>query len=282
MSKSPSRLRARLGPVDGNLSSRVGTAVVAVPLLAWLIGWSPPWLFATVLFAVTVAALREYFAMAFPQRWKDQCAGVLFGIALSAAVFCNGKFDVSTWFGLLFLTVFSLYLFSAGELTERLQRLLLTLLGGIYAGFLFPQLVVLFRHSQGRAWVFWVFSVVMFGDTAGYFVGRGYGVRKLAPQISPGKTVAGAWGYLGGAIVAGLAGAALLFDQVNWFEVGLLSLALGILGQLGDLFESWMKRVFAVKDSGQLLPGHGGLLDRLDSVIFPAVFTTAYLKVFHP
>ncbi|HMA80507.1 MAG TPA: phosphatidate cytidylyltransferase, partial [Candidatus Binatia bacterium] len=81
---------------------------------------------------------------------------------------------------------------------------------------------------------------------------------------------------------AGLAAATLLLDQLSWFEVVFLSLALGILGQLGDLFESWIKRVFAVKDSGRLLPGHGGLLDRLDSLIFPAVFTTAYLRVFHP
>lgn len=268
--------------MDGNLSSRIGTAAVAVPLLVWLIGWSPPWLFSTLLFAVTAGALSEYFAMAFPRRWKNQCAGVLFGLALSAAVFLNDEFDVSAWFGILFATVFCVYLFGAGELTERLQCLLFTLLGGIYAGFLFPQLVLLFRHSQGRAWVFWVFLVVMIGDTAAYFVGRRFGVRKLAPNISPGKTVAGAWGYLGGAVVAGLAGAALLFEQLGWFEVALLSLALGVLGQLGDLFESWIKRVFAVKDSGRLLPGHGGLLDRLDSLIFPAVFTVAYLKVFHP
>lgn len=282
MSKSPSRLLARSGPVGGNLSSRIGTAVVTVPLLAWLIGWGPPWLFAVVLFAVTVGALHEFFGMAFPRRWKDQCGGVLFGLALSAAVFLNGEFDVSTWFGILFLTMFSACLLSPGELTERLHRLLFTLLGGVYVGFLFPQLLVLFRHSQGRAWVFWVLSVVMLGDTAAYFVGRRFGVRKFAPQISPAKTVAGAWGYLGGSVVAGLAGAALLFDRTSWFEVGLLSLALGVLGQIGDLFESWIKRVFAVKDSGHLLPGHGGLLDRLDSVIFPAVFTTAYLKVFHP
>jgi phosphatidate cytidylyltransferase len=65
------------------------------------------------------------------------------------------------------------------------------------------------------------------------------------------------------------------------FEIFLLSVMVGIMGQISDLFESWVKRVFAVKDSGNLLPGHGGLLDRLDSLIFPAVFTTTYLRIFH-
>ena len=74
----------------------------------------------------------------------------------------------------------------------------------------------------------------------------------------------------------------MLFDQFSWLEILVLGLVLGILGQLGDLFESWLKRVFGVKDSSDLLPGHGGLLDRLDSLIFPAVFTSTYLKVFHP
>ena len=281
MSRSATRSLARWGRVDANLNSRIGTAAVAVPLLVWLIGWGPAWLYSTVMFAMTAGALREYFAMAFPQRWKDQCVGILFGLALSAGVFLNHDLDASAWFGTLFVVIFCAYLFGAGELTERLHRLLFTLLGGIYAGFLFPQWVVLFRHSQGRAWVFWVFFVVMIGDTTAYFVGRRLGVRKLAPEISPGKTVAGAWGYLAGAVVAGLAAATLLLDPLSWFEVVFLSLALGILGQLGDLFESWIKRVFAVKDSGRLLPGHGGLLDRLDSLIFPAVFTTAYLRVFH-
>jgi phosphatidate cytidylyltransferase len=69
---------------------------------------------------------------------------------------------------------------------------------------------------------------------------------------------------------------------LTWIELVILSALLSVLGQVGDLFESWIKRAFAVKDSGRLLPGHGGLLDRLDSLIFPAVFTTTYLKVFHP
>jgi phosphatidate cytidylyltransferase len=72
-----------------------------------------------------------------------------------------------------------------------------------------------------------------------------------------------------------------LFDRFNWLEALVLSMILTVLGQIGDLFESWIKRVFVVKDSGALVPGHGGVLDRLDSLIFPAVFMTAYLRYFH-
>jgi phosphatidate cytidylyltransferase len=104
----------------------------------------------------------------------------------------------------------------------------------------------------------------------------------LAPEISPGKTVEGAIGYVLGSILAGCLMGISLALGLSWWELAILSALLSILGQLGDLFESWIKRVFAVKDSGRLLPGHGGLLDRLDSLIFPAVFTTTYLKVFHP
>ena len=94
--------------------------------------------------------------------------------------------------------------------------------------------------------------------------------------------MAGAWAYVVGSALAGFFGAAFLVRELTWPEALFLSVILSVLGQLGDLFESWIKRSCAVKDSGVLLPGHGGLLDRLDSLIFPAVFTTAYLKVFHP
>jgi phosphatidate cytidylyltransferase len=266
--------------VDTDLSRRLATAVIGIPLLVLLIGWAPSWLFSCVFFLLTVAALREYFAMAFPQRWQDQCMGIAFGAFISGAVFLNDDL-AAAWLSAVLLTGFAGYLFTAGKLVERLNRLLFTLLGGFYIGFLFPQWVLLFRQPHGRAWVFWVLLVVMVGDTVAYFVGRSFGTRKLAPEISPGKTVEGACAYVTGAIVAGLIGATFLFEQILWPEIFGLALATSILGQIGDLFESWIKRVFAVKESGNLLPGHGGLLDRLDSLIFPAVFTTTYLRVFH-
>jgi phosphatidate cytidylyltransferase len=107
------------------------------------------------------------------------------------------------------------------------------------------------------------------------------GKRKLYPRISPGKTVVGSLGSLGASVLAGLLGVMFLTFDVHWAEVLMLSLILSFLGQLGDLFESWIKRVFSVKDAGRILPGHGGLLDRLDSLIFPAVFTTYYVRLLH-
>jgi phosphatidate cytidylyltransferase len=122
----------------------------------------------------------------------------------------------------------------------------------------------------------------MMGDTAAYLTGTYFGKRKLAPEISPGKTVEGMLGYVVGSVMGGCLGASFLVTELGAIEVVALSGMLSLLGQIGDLFESLIKRVFAVKDSGGLLPGHGGLLDRLDSLIFPAVFATSYLKVFHP
>jgi phosphatidate cytidylyltransferase len=130
--------------------------------------------------------------------------------------------------------------------------------------------------------VFFVLVVIMAGDVCAYFVGRRFGTKKLAPEISPGKTVEGAVGYVLGSVLSGSLVGIFLDIGLSWIEFAIVSGLLSVLGQLGDLFESWIKRVFAVKDSGRLLPGHGGLLDRLDSLIFPAVFTTTYLKVFHP
>ena len=268
--------------MNANLNLRIATAAALIPLVVLLIGWGPPWLFAAVVFILTAAALREYFMMAFPRRWYEQFIGIGFGLALSPGIFLGERLDFASWLGMLFLLVFIVYMVAPGALNERLNRLLFTLLGGLYAGFFFPHWLLVFRHVDGRAWVSWILLVVMIGDTAAYFIGRRFGIRKLAPEISPAKTVAGAWGYLGGAVIAGFAGATLLFERFSWIEIFALALVLGVLGQLGDLFESWLKRVFAVKDSGQILPGHGGLLDRLDSLMFPAVFTSAYLKVFHP
>lgn len=268
--------------MESSLKSRVLTASVGIPLLVLLVGWGPSWLFIGFFVALNAVALREYFAMAFPGNASEQLWGILFGLSLSLVVLFPRVSDGELGLSLLLVLFFSIYVFIPGKLPQRWNRLAWTLLGAVYLGYLLPHWVLLFRMPHGRGWVFFVLLVIMMGDTAAYLAGTLLGKRKLAPEISPGKTIEGALGYVVGGVVGGCLGARFLITELGTIEVVALAGMLSIMGQLGDLFESLMKRVFVVKDSGTSLPGHGGLLDRLDSLIFPAVFATTYLKVFHP
>jgi phosphatidate cytidylyltransferase len=238
-------------------------------------------MFAVFLLLLTTVALREYFLMVFPGRATEQWCGVAFGVLIFFTLLLPQIPERELALSLILVLSFCGYLFLSGELQEKFRGLAWTLLGGFYLGHLLPHWVLLFGLTRGRAWVFFVLIVIMVGDSAAYFAGRQWGRKKLAPEISPGKTTEGAAAYVFGSIVAAVASNAAFLQELHILEAAGLGVCLSILGQLGDLFESWIKRVFAVKDSGALLPGHGGLLDRLDSLIFPAVFTTAYVKVFH-
>ena len=122
---------------------------------------------------------------------------------------------------------------------------------------------------HGITWFFGLLSFVFGGDVAAYFAGRFFGKRKLSPMISPKKTIEGAIGGIIGSLIAGTIFSYLLSHQ-NPMKVFLVAIVSGILGQAGDLFESLLKRVANTKDSGRLMPGHGGVLDRLDGILFAA------------
>jgi len=268
--------------VDRNLKARIATAAVGLPLLAWLVGWGSPWLFSVTVFLLTLAALSEYFTMVYPGNPSQKWCGVVFGSAIALTVMGAASSAAAHWLSFLLMVLFASVLWSHGQLAERFNRLSWMLLGGFYIGFLVPQLALLFPLNDGRAWVAFVFVVIMAGDSSAYFIGKRFGKRKLAPELSPSKTVEGAIAYTIGSVIIGMGAKMLLPLPVGLLEVILLSLVLSVLGQLGDLFESLIKRAFIVKDSGALLPGHGGVLDRLDSLIFPVVFATFYLKVIQP
>lgn len=118
------------------------------------------------------------------------------------------------------------------------------------------------------AWISFALIVTFSTDTAAFFVGKAIGKRPLAPAVSPNKTLEGAIGGALAALVSALVSAAALSIDAPWAAVALLGILLGVVGQAGDLFESKLKRLSGVKESGRLLPGHGGILDRLDSIVF--------------
>jgi len=127
---------------------------------------------------------------------------------------------------------------------------------------------------DGRYWVLLLAAGAFLGDTLAYAAGRSFGKKKLAPRVSPGKTWAGAAGGLLGTMAAVAAAKGFGLNGLQWVDVALLGVPLSILCQLGDLVESLFKRAFGVKDSGRAIPGHGGILDRCDALMFgaPVVF----------
>ncbi|GAF86347.1 unnamed protein product, partial [marine sediment metagenome] len=133
--------------------------------------------------------------------------------------------------------------------------------------------------DDGRNWVFFALFVTFASDTTAFFIGRALGRHKLAPGISPGKTWEGAIGGILGAIVVSLFFTlnTPLILPLSWGQVILLGLLVSIFGQLGDLAESLFKRYTGVKDSGSVLPGHGGFLDRMDSVVFASAVVYYYV-----
>ena len=260
---------------------RIITAILGIPILVLIIGFGQPWHFSLMMILVTGVALWEYFTLVFPGQRVAKISWVIAGILV---FFGNLRSAASLYLSLaaiLFIGAFSVYLSRGGKSSPSRRRLIWSLLGLLYLGYFLSYWVFLYEGPVGKEWVFFVLLVVMAGDTAGYFVGTRFGRRKIYPRISPHKTLEGTLGVLVGGILAGLLGSQLLFFDLSLGEAFWLSLFLGVLGQGGDLFESWIKRSFAVKDSGALLPGHGGLLDRMDSLIFPTVLTAHYVKLFH-
>jgi phosphatidate cytidylyltransferase len=146
----------------------------------------------------------------------------------------------------------------------------LTSLGLIYCGVLPGYVVKMLNLDQGLIWFVMLLAINFAGDTAAYFVGRKWGRRKLLEEVSPKKTVEGSWaGLIGSTVIGALF--ANGFDLDYRFAVPVAFMT-GALGQIGDLFESTIKRVADVKDSGGIMPGHGGMMDRLDAVYFSAPF----------
>jgi phosphatidate cytidylyltransferase len=153
------------------------------------------------------------------------------------------------------------------------------LFAALYGGLLLPHLIWLRRIEHGPGLVFLVLATAMASDAGGYFAGRAWGKHKLWPTVSPNKTVEGAAGSIAAAVVIGTIFQMLLVGRFTFIESVFVTATLSLLAQLGDLSESMIKRAYDAKDSGWLLPGHGGVLDRTDSMVLPIVFTYYYASL---
>src|SRR6185503_17292693 len=151
----------------------------------------------------------------------------------------------------------------------------------LYVGFFMPHITLMreLPNGEGWRWVLFTVAAVFGSDSGGYFAGRAFGRHQLLPEVSPKKTVEGAVGAVVGAVLAALLIHVLVHPLLDTTEVIVLGVVLSALAQFGDLCESALKRAFGAKDSGWIIPGHSGILDRLDSLLFPFVFTYYYAAV---
>lgn len=163
-------------------------------------------------------------------------------------------------------------------LEELVNKTGLCTLGILYAGVCPVYISLLAKLSPNLEWFVFTLLVVFAGDTAAYFIGIKYGKTKLFPRISPKKSVEGAIASLFGSVIMGLAIRYFLLPRTDVFYMFLICVLTSVVAQLGDLSESMIKRSFNVKDSGHIMPGHGGLLDRLDGVLFGAPIVYIFAK----
>lgn len=201
------------------------------------------------------------------------------GLGFLLFVGCGQVFSAIVLFAVIFLLLATLFLFRHADIQKVASEFGLTLLGFCYLPVLLSLAALLFMRQDGRQWFFFVLLIVMLADTFAYFVGSAIGRRPLYSRVSPNKSMEGALGGILGSVGGGVIAQLTFFPELGWSSAILVSGLLSVCGQTGDLFESLLKRSFSVKDSGNLIPGHGGLLDRMDSLLFafPAALFFALL-----
>ena len=259
---------------------RVLTAVVLIPIVLALVLLGPLWMLTAVTAAVAALAGWEFMGLAERVGAKPPRIAVLVAIlALFAGTF-EYPDQATAVFGILALglLVYCTFSIRIDQVTAEASVSIFTL---VYVGLTLTAIPALRAESNGPSLVIFLMCVVWSGDTAALYVGRAWGRHKLAPTLSPNKTWEGSLGSVAGSLlVAGvLLGLAALLDQWNsarlsypddvWYWL-LLALVVNVAAQLGDLAESALKRSAGVKDSGDLLPGHGGILDRIDALLLAA------------
>jgi phosphatidate cytidylyltransferase len=258
------------------LKTRLLTALVAIPALWLIVRYLPAPLFAGFIVAVAAVALYEYFEMAIPDHAEERGLGVGWGILVAAAVVSGQPQLLGAGLALAVVLGLILPLVRTTDPLGATQRLGLSLLGVLYFGFLTAHIVLLRSGDNGWRWVLFTVFTAMGSDSGGYFAGRAFGRHKLAPAVSPSKTVEGGMGAIAGAVLIAVFAKVFIIPQLGVREAMALGAVVSVLAQLGDLCESALKRAFGAKDSGWIIPGHGGILDRLDSLLFPIVFAYYY------
>lgn len=271
------------------LGMRILTAVIGIPVAIYIINYGT-WLFAAAVALLAVVAWHEFAKMMYAKDINVQYGIGLFCIILAlACTWLGNEQELNMVILLLVLLIMTKTVISHKDF--GIIDAAITLLGTLYVGLPFSHLLllrfteqyqyiptILGNLSTGAAYLWLAFIGTWSSDTMAYFVGSMFGRHKLCPAVSPGKTYEGAAGGLVGSVIGITAMGTLC--GLSLTHTLILGLLVGIAAPVGDLAESALKRFTGVKDSGNVLPGHGGVLDRFDAIMFAAPVVYYYVKAF--
>ncbi len=267
-----------------NLALRIISAAVLLPPILALIVLAPPLALAVFVILLSALAGFEFGTITLGKDFSRYRIFVsLLTVAVAVSVCFRSMYDFAPLLALLLIYPVSLllFIFVPGTPDKTFRAAAFTATGAFYIGGLFGSFSLIHPFDPaslltssdldtGRWWVLLLLAGAVLNDTFAYAFGRLFGKRKLAPRISPNKTWAGAFGGIFGAVLAVAAAKFTLLPGLFWYDIVLLGISLSIFCQFGDLAESFLKRGFNIKDSGNIIPGHGGILDRCDAMLFGA------------
>lgn len=263
------------------MKSRILVAVVGVPVLLYVVLWGPPLVLLGALALLAGIGGWELYHCVGGERDPFLAVAAVFIPCFTVEWFYSRPQFVGVWFTLSALAVFTYAICRGGAV--RFHQIAAVLFGGIAIGYAFSSFLEIYASGVSRGYLLLPFILSFACDTFAYFTGLAIGRHKLAPKVSPKKTVEGSVGGLAGNVACGL-----LFAWVmnGWFQgeigygrIALVSLFCGAVAQIGDLSFSLIKREFGVKDYGKIFLAHGGVLDRFDSVLFVAPTLAALMRL---
>jgi len=268
---------------------RIITAVVGIPLVILAVYWGGIPFF-LIMGGVVFMSLREYYILAGYGKYGFQpVVGTVCGMALFISMYLNGtrmgavleNQGTAALISLMLIPIFLTEMFRSSA-EKAVEKMSITFFGAFFIPWTLGHLVLLRNlRPDGMQYVFMLFIVIWMLDTGAYVVGKKIGKKPLASMVSPKKTLEGAaGGVVTGIITAMLCKLIFLNSSMSLPEAALLGLLIAVVSQFSDLAESVIKRDVGVKDSANLLPGHGGMLDRFDSFLFTSPLLYYYLTIF--
>jgi phosphatidate cytidylyltransferase len=258
------------------LRQRIITTVIGLPFLIAAIWFGIPWLSILVAIMAVVSGI-EFYRMAEHKKVQPVTyAGIIAMLLLIASPHCP-YLPVQPALISLIVVASLLWILFRQPSEKSFDNWAWTIAGVFYIGWTLSYWPELRMIESGRDWVFWILLIIVASDTSAYFIGRAIGKHFFAPSISPKKTWEGSIGGLICSIIIAVVFGFVFSLPIAYWHMILLGAIINIFTQLGDLVESLLKRNTGVKDSSNLIPGHGGVLDRMDSFIFTGIIAYYYI-----